>query len=42
MSALRRLVTNETNPADSQGIAELLGAGKDSHGIRCALRYCHQ
>lgn len=30
MSAVRRLVTNEAAPADSQGIAELLGAGKDS------------
>lgn len=30
MSAVRRLVTGEANPADSQGIAELLGAGKDS------------
>lgn len=30
MSAVRRLVTNEANPADSQSIAELLGAGKDS------------
>lgn len=30
MSAVRRLITNEANPADSQGIAELLGAGKDS------------
>lgn len=30
MSAVRRLITDEANPADSQGIAELLGAGKDS------------
>lgn len=30
MSAVRRLVTGEANPADSQGIAELLGAGRDS------------
>lgn len=30
MSSVRRLVTGEANPADSQGIAELLGAGKDS------------
>ena len=30
ISAVRRLVTGEANPADSGGIAELLGAGKDS------------
>ena len=30
MSAVRRLVTSEANPADSQGIAEVLGAGRDS------------
>lgn len=30
MAAVRRLVTGEANPADSQGIAELLGAGRDS------------
>lgn len=30
LSAVRRLVIEEANPADSTGIAELLGAGKDS------------
>lgn len=30
MSSVRRLITGEANPADSQGIAELLGAGRDS------------
>lgn len=30
MAAVRRLITDEAAPADSQGIAELLGAGKDS------------
>ena len=30
LGAVRRLVTDEANPADSSGIAELLGAGKDS------------
>lgn len=30
MSSVRRLVTGEANPAASQGIAELLGAGQDS------------
>lgn len=30
MAAVRRLVTGEATPADSQGIAELLGAGRDS------------
>lgn len=30
IAAVRRLVTGEANPADSQGIAELLGAGRDS------------
>lgn len=30
MSSVRRLITGEANPADSRGIAEMLGAGKDS------------
>lgn len=30
MSSVRRLITGDANPADSQGIAEMLGAGKDS------------
>ncbi|WP_417433413.1 hypothetical protein [Hoeflea sp.] len=30
MSSVRRLITGEANPADSQGIAELLGAGRDA------------
>jgi len=30
LGAVRRLVVEEANPADSTGIAELLGAGKDS------------
>ena len=29
ISSVRRLVTGEANPADSQGIAEILGAGRD-------------
>jgi hypothetical protein len=38
LSSVRRLVTGEANPADSHGIAGLMGAGKDSAGRQQADR----
>ncbi|MBL8577774.1 MAG: hypothetical protein JNK47_11140 [Mesorhizobium sp.] len=38
LGAVRRLVIEEANPADSNGIAELLGAGKDTASRQQAAR----